>query len=536
MSFNWKIPVAVIAILIIIGGTSFYLFQTQKPIVPEAEPSISYWPTESWRTSTPEQQGMDSDKLAEMFEEIEQRDYRVDSILVIRNGYLILEAYAYPFGPDKKHLIHSCSKSFTSSLVGIAIDEGYIENVEQPILEFFPDWTVANIVANKEAMTLEYLLIMAPGLECNDSYRYGYSGLLKMMESEDWVQFILDLPMAEEPGTRFEYCNGATFLLSAIIQQTTGVTAYEFAEEHLFIPLGITDVYWPSNPQGITKGWAELRIRPYDMAKFGYLYLNKGMWKDEQVVPSEWVEASTRKHISATWHQKGYGYQWWINPNGVYNAMGSGWQYIFVVPEENMVVVFTTNLHDGIVSYEGVAYPSPIGHDSQTLFYKYIMPAVKSDEPIPENPEGIARLESSIDDLKKPPEPKPVPPLPEMAYNISGKTYELKTNNHNLTSFSLTFQEEEAIIEATYVGEYRFISSIGLDDVPRINDHGELGAWAIKGHWQNEDTFVFIQQQIGDHFAFRTTFTFQNEEVAVLMDEAYFNLIQSSETFAGKQK
>jgi len=131
MSFNWKIPVAVIAILIIIGGTSFYLFQTQKPIVPEAEPSISYWPTESWRTSTPEQQGMDSDKLAEMFEEIEQRDYRVDSILVIRNGYLILEAYAYPFGPDKKHLIHSCSKSFTSSLVGIAIDEGYIENVEQ---------------------------------------------------------------------------------------------------------------------------------------------------------------------------------------------------------------------------------------------------------------------------------------------------------------------------------------------------------------------------------------------------------------------
>ncbi|WP_455277426.1 serine hydrolase domain-containing protein [[Eubacterium] cellulosolvens] len=519
---SWKIG-AVIAVLIIIGGILFYLFQPQQLIVPETQPSLSYWPTEDWRTSTPEQQGMDSEILAEMFEYIEQKDYRVDSIIVIRNGYLVLEAYAYPFGPDKKHLIHSCTKSFTSSLVGIAIDEGYIEGVEQPVLEIFPERTVANIDANKEAITVEHLLIMAPGLECHDSYLYGYSGLYKMIESEDWVQFMLDLPMAEEPGTRFEYCNGASFLLSAIIQQTTGVTAYEYAKEHLFSPLGITDVDWPSNPQGITHGAGEIRISPCDMAKFGYLYLNKGMWEGEQVVPSEWVEASTRKHISATW-QDGYGYQWWVNPKGIYNALGTGWQYIFVVSKDNMVVVFTTNLH---VSAD---------RDSQTLLYTHIIPAVKSDEPLPENPEGVAKLESSIDDFKKPPEPKPVPPLPEMAYNISGKTYELETNNHNLTSFTLTFQEEEAIIEETLIGDYRLVSSIGLDGVPRINDHGELGTWAVKGYWQDENTFIITYQLVGDHLTITTTSTFQNKDVSILSIDTYFAFTPDSETITGKQK
>lgn len=533
------LAVAAIILVLAIGGIYFI----QQPYTPSETPTPTstltspsptvtskkattpptYWPTEGWRTSTPEQQGMDSEKLVEMFEFIEQYNYKVDSILVIRNGHMVLETYAHPFGPGKKHVIHSCSKSVTSSLVGIAIDEGYLESVEKPVLDIFPERSVANLDANKEAMTVEHLLTMTAGLESHDSYLYGWSGLLKMIESEDWVQFVLDLPMAEKSGTRFEYCNGATFLLSAIIQQTTGVTAYEFAKGHLFYPLGITDVYWPSNPQGITYGFGELRIRPSDMAKIGYLYLNNGMWEDKQIISSEWIEASTRKHVSATL-QDGYGYQWWIDSSGNYMALGYGWQYLHVVPEQNLVVVFTSNLYESMDT------------DSKTLLNMFIIPAAISDEALPENPETLEKLRALIDEFEKPPVPKPVPPLPEIAYNISGKTYELENNNHNITSFSLTFEEEEAIIEVTYVGGIQLVLYIGLDDVPRINDHGELGVWAVKGNWKNEDTFEIIQQLVGDHLTITKSGSFQNGEISIIMYDTYSFLTLNFETITSKQK
>ncbi len=171
-----------------------------------------------------------------------------------------------------------------------------------------------------------------------------------------------------------------------------------------------------------------------------------------------------------------------------------------------------------------------------------------ADEALSENPETLEKLETLIDEFEKPPEPKPVPPLPEIAYNISGKTYELENNNHNITSFSLTFQEEEAIIEVTYTGGYQLVSSIGLDDVPRINNHsylydwsglseiGELGVWAVKGNWKNEDTFEIIQQLVGDHLTITKSVTFQNEEVSIIMYDTYHFLTLDLETIAGKQK
>lgn len=214
----------------------------------------AYWPTEGWPTSTPEEQGMDSELLAEMLATIQEENYGIDSVSVTRNGYMVADAPVHPFEAGSKHIIFSCTKSVVSALIGIAIDKGYIESVDQPVPGIFPKRTAANLDAAKEAMTLEHVLTMATGLECRDSYLYRWRGLRQMEQSEDWVQFMLDLPMAEAPGSRFEYCNGASFLLSAIIQQTTGMTALAFAEEHLFGPLGITDVEWSANPQGIAIG------------------------------------------------------------------------------------------------------------------------------------------------------------------------------------------------------------------------------------------------------------------------------------------
>jgi CubicO group peptidase (beta-lactamase class C family) len=362
----------------------------EKATPTTATPAQSYWPTQAWRTSTPEEQGMDSEMLADMLETIQEEDYEIDSVAVVRNGYMVVDATIFPFEPGSRHIIYSCTKSIVSALVGIAIDEGYIEGVDQLVLDFFPERTVANLDAYKEAMTLEDVLTMSTGLECRDSYLYRWQGLLQMRQSEDWVQFMLDLPMAEEPGTRFEYCNGASFLLSAIIQGTTSMTALAFANEHLFGPLGIIDVEWSSSPQGITIGWSDLCLTPHDMAKIGYLYLNEGLWDGKQIVSAEWVKASTREHISAGTLEDGYGYQWWIDDSGIYMALGYSGQYIVVVRDKDMVVVFVSDLEERDF------------YIPQTLLNDFIIPAAKSTTPLPDNPDGVALLESRTEALANP--------------------------------------------------------------------------------------------------------------------------------------
>ncbi len=193
-----------------------------------------------------------------------------------------------------------------------------------------------------------------------------------MRSSPDWVQFILDLPMVGEPGSTFEYCNGASFILSAILQEATDLSALEFAQKNLFTPLGISDVVWKSNPQGISIGYSGLGLRPKDMAKIGYLYLNDGIWDGEQIVSSTWVQDSTQKYIPATL-QEWYGYQWWVDELDIYMALGYGGQYIIVVPEEDLVVVFVSDLAE-----KDFYIPDQFLH-------RYILPSIKSSDPLPED-------------------------------------------------------------------------------------------------------------------------------------------------------
>jgi CubicO group peptidase (beta-lactamase class C family) len=329
---------------------------------------------------------MDSQALADMLALILERGDPIDSVTVVRNGYLVTDAYVYPFRQGEKHILYSCTKSVVSALIGIAIEQGHIEGVKQPVLDFFPGREVAHAETRKDAMTLEHLLTMSTGLRCEDSYLYRWRGLERMRRSEDWVQFMLDLPMAAAPGRRFEYCNGASFLLSAILQETTGMTALAYAEQNLFAPLGISDVAWASNPHGVTIGYSELHMTPHDMAKIGYLYLNGGQWEGRQIVPAKWVTASTRKHIGATL-EDGYGYQWWIDDSGYYMALGYSGQFIFVVPKVNVVVAFTSHL------------PSDQFYVPQRLLNDYVLPATKSVQPLPANPDGVALLASYTQDL-----------------------------------------------------------------------------------------------------------------------------------------
>ena len=358
-----------------------------------ASPTLKTLPpssASSWSVSTPEEQGLDSETLAQMLVQIEIEDYKIDSVLVVRNGYLVLDAYVHPFRSGDTHNLFSVTKSVLSALIGIALQQGYIESLDQHVLDFFPDREVKNLDEYKETMTLEHLLTMTSGLECRDSYLYNNYGLEEMHKTDDWIQYVLDLPMEMPPGTKFEYCNGASMLLSAILQEATGMSALEYAQEYLFGPLGIRDVEWDDSPNGITVGYSRLFMHPQDMAKIGYLYLKDGLWNGEPVVPDKWVAVSTRTHVSAGTLQEGYGYHWWVAPPQMYLALGYGGQFIFIIPEKDMVVVFTSSL-------EGRDFYVP-----QKLLNDYILPAVISSQPLPENPEGDDLLISVTEGLAAP--------------------------------------------------------------------------------------------------------------------------------------
>ena len=350
--------------------------------------SVTTYPTEGWQISTPEEQGIRSQMLAEMMEHIQKSSFNIDSILIVRNGYVVLDAYFYPYSSGQKHIIRSCTKSITSALIGIAIDKGYIQNVDQPIMDFFPDKAFANMDDLKKSITLENLLMMASGLKCRDSYLYRWAGLYEMRNSNDWAQYVLDLPMADTPGEKFEYCNGVSYLLSVIIQNTTKMRTLDFARKHLFGPLGIIDVDWETSPQSIDLGYGGMWLKPHDMAKFGWLYLNKGRWGNKQILPSAWVEVSTLGHIDATPFDQ-YGYQWWVDSAGFYMAVGYKGQFVFVVPGKNIVVVFTSELPDRDSSI-------PRG-----LLQNYIIPAAEAAKPLPSNTEEQARLDALVNSVAR---------------------------------------------------------------------------------------------------------------------------------------
>ncbi len=331
-----------------------------------------YWPTTSWRTSTPEEQGMNSVKLQEMQDYIQTQNYLIHSMIIVRNGYIVHEYYDAPlYNENISKNIYSVTKSFTSALIGIAIDKGYISSINETVIDFFPERIIANLDTRKQAIKLKHLLTMTAGLEY-DEWTYPYSdsrnSYLQMISSGDITQFVLDLPMVSDPGTTWVYNTVASHLLSAIINQTTGYTTLDFANEFLFEPLGISVPFWRQDAIGIYYGGSEFNLIPRDMAKFGYLYLNKGTWDGEQIVSSTWVDEST-KEWNTLWYEQGYGYQWWIDTElDGYSARGYGGQMIHVIPNYNLVVVFT--------AYDLI---NPIPFSS--LIENYVIPAI-GDNPL----------------------------------------------------------------------------------------------------------------------------------------------------------
>jgi len=457
----------------------------------------SYWPTQAWRTSTPEEQGLDSNKLAEAVEFILRDNARAHSLLVIRNGFVVADAYFYPYTPNTRHDVASVTKSITSTLVGLAIDKGLIKNVSQPVLGLFADRKASNLDDRKRAMTLEHLLMMESGLQCINSPTE--VTLFQMLGSPDWIQFMLDLPMTDAAGTRFAYNSGAVHLLSAIVRKTSGMNALPFARRYLFEPLGISDVTWPADPRGEDNhGWGDLQLRPHDMAKIGYLFLNNGLWEGKQVLSADWARAATQRRVSLR-DGESYGYLWWMTaqPPGLIEARGRGGQRIIIWPEKNAVIVFTG----------GGFEPGRVG--------PYLMAAFVSDKPLPANPAGTARLEASI---KRAAEPSTgskseAAPLPDTAAAISGKRFVLEPNPRSLRALMLTFKDKkEAVLHLALdpgvSDRPRLEFLVGMEGVPRLAT-GRFGLpVACKGAWKSPDTFVIEIDEVANINQFRLELTF----------------------------
>ncbi len=287
-------------------------------------------------------------EIGKIVEDINKGKYgETHSLIVYQNDKLISENYFEPFDANKPHYQYSVTKSFTSILIGIAIDKGYIQSVDQKLLDFFPEYTdVKNLDRRKKAITLKDLLAMRAGFKW-DEWTYSYlderNDANKLIRSSDMVKFMLDLPMADEPGSRFLYNSGATMLLSGIIQKVYGETAEEFAKEFLFKPLGINNWDWEQGAKGLSNsGWG-LHLLPIDMASMGRLVLKQGNWEGQQLLPSQWIGESIRNRGNQ------YGYQWWLGTaGGSFSARGWGGQYIFIVPTHNMVIVTTAgNFNNG---------------------------------------------------------------------------------------------------------------------------------------------------------------------------------------------
>jgi CubicO group peptidase (beta-lactamase class C family) len=291
--------------------------------------------TEEWQTSTPEEQDMSSEKLSGLQRHIMDELPHIRSVLIVRNAYLVFEYYRNPFNETSRHALFSVTKSFTSALIGIALEEGYIEYVDQKMIDFFPENVTSDTAPENREITIEHLLTMTAGFPENP--------MMPTLTVKEKVGQMLLSP----PGDAFRYDSGSSHLLSAILTESTNKNALQFGKEHLFEPLGISNVKWPRDYAGYNFGSHGLSLRSRDMAKFGYLYLNQGVWNGEQVVPQEWVNVSTRKHNDGGPPiGEQYGYQFWIttvNEHSAYFAAGYGGQFIYVLPDLRIVVVITSN-------------------------------------------------------------------------------------------------------------------------------------------------------------------------------------------------
>jgi CubicO group peptidase (beta-lactamase class C family) len=454
---------ALLPLLLLVFAHAIYL---------DANPAVRSLPR-----STPEKEGIPSSAILAFVEAADQEIDTMNSFMLVRHGRVVAEGWWSPYDAKSPHMLFSLSKSFTSTAVGLAIADGKL-SLDDEVLKFFPEDAPAEPSVNLKAMRVRDLLCMSTGHQTE----------VTLGGRERWTKAFLAHAVPFKPGTHFLYNTPATYMLSAIVQKVTGMTVLDYLRPRLFDPLGIENPTWGASPQGISLGGYGLSIRTEDIARFGQLYLQKGVWNGQCLVPDSWIAMATTRQTSngsdpkSDWDQ-GYGYQFWRCRHGMYRGDGAFGQYCIVMPEQDAVVAITS----GVRNMQAV----------MNLVWEKLLPAM-GDAPLPADDMAGKKLSQKLAGLAV--QPAKGTSTSPLAAAIKGRSFVFPHNDQGITSISFQFNSNDAaVLIRTSSGESRITCGTGGWRRGQISSaSGLTGSLvapaeqpaAVSGAWISDDTYA----------------------------------------------
>jgi Beta-lactamase len=470
--------------------------------------------------STPEAEGVSSADILKFVNAVEKSKNELHSFMILRHGKVIAEGWWNPYKPSLRHSLYSASKTFTSTAVGFAVSENKLK-ITDKIISFFPHELPDTISANLAALTVRDVLIMSDGMNPEPK---------QAAKSKNWVKLFLAAPVANKPGSVFLYNSMGTFMLSAIIQKVTGQKVVDYLKPRLFDPLGISGMDWEENLMGMNTGGWGLRVKTEDMAKLGQLYLQKGLWNGNQVIPSSWIEEATTAKIiqhpdmpqskkdSSDWEQ-GYGYQIWRSRHHSYRADGAFGQYILVLPDMDAVIA--------------IQEETPNMQDELNLVWNVLLPAFKKVK-LPEDPKSQIALKAKLSTLALVPESGSFTSLNTNKSLI--KYFLLEPNDNHISSISIQIRDSIChFILNTGTDTYDLFFGAGSWKTGQTNKPGPYSVseamenWAILSpykvagnfYWVDDQTLVMQMRYIESPHTEIFTCHFDGKKIAVDVERSF---------------
>lgn len=412
-------------------------------------------PTTALPRAVPEAAGVSSEGIAAFLDAFKGTKHELHSVMLLRHGKVVAEGWWDPYAAGLTHSMYSTSKSFTATAVGLAVGEGRLR-VDDKVISFFQEIVPDPMPPHLSELTVKHLLTMTVGHDPDPSQVIPGG-------SDTWVKAFLATPIVKEPGSTFLYNSMASHMLSAIVTKATGEKMIDYLKPRLFVPLGISGIDWETDPEGYTTGGWGLRLHTEDMAKFGQLVLQDGVWNGHRLLPEGWVaEASAfaiqqdpdrpaEDRAKSDWHQ-GYCYQMWRCRHNAFRCDGAFGQYIVMMPDQDAVLVITSQTGD----MQGVL----------DLVWDHLLPAMHDDS-LPANAAGVAALHSQLENVAL-----PLPsgsPSPERERELSGKSFVLAANERNMKRIGFVFDKVKC--------------EVNFED-----DHGEYTIPMLAGAWAFSET------------------------------------------------
>lgn len=463
--------------------------------------------------ATPESQGVSSKQIEEFVQAWENSStHEPHSLMVLRNGKVVAEGWWNPFQKNLLHTMYSVSKSFTATAIGFAINENKLK-LKDTVIGFFPEDAPVNPSENLKKLTVKDLLTMSAGNDKEPVY---------MLADDNWVSAFLRSNYAYEPGSRFMYNSPATYMLSAILQKVTGEKMLDYLTSRLFVPLGVSGIDWEVDPAGINVGGWGLRLKTEDMAKFGQLFLQKGIWNGKQILPKSWVEAASAAQIyqpagasedllkNSDWYQ-GYGYQMWRSKHNSYRADGAFGQNIIVLPKENAVIITTGESTD----LQGML----------NLVWEKLLPAFKS-ESLKKDTKAYKSLQKKLTSLS-------LNPVMKSGKSENKKLVFIDTPYHGLKGLELDFEDKickvhfktDSVTHTIPFGENKWIVSETTLKGPYLVGRAKANRSTIFTHkvaasygWKGEKTMVLALKYIENMHTETITIKIDGENADVVFD------------------